>query len=113
MLERYDPKLEVFAFYGCFHELYFWVLGRFACLVRTLTCLRDMTRNSSFSRFMAVFMIYCPLFWGSREIYNDLRPNTCLTVMTKNSSFSCFMFIFTNYCPLFWVLEGFTCLRRT
>src|SRR3954467_7358543 len=69
MLERYDPKLEVFVFYA--HS--FWVLGRFACLVRTLTCLRDMTRNSSFSRFMAVFMIYCPLFWGYREIYNDIR----------------------------------------
>ena len=22
---------------------------------------------------MAVFMIYCPLFWGSSEIYNDIK----------------------------------------
>src|SRR4051812_961368 len=63
--------------------------------------------------FYGVFMIYCPLFWGSREIYNDLRPDTCLTVITKNSSFSCFIFIFTNYCPHFCVPEGFTCLIRT
>src|SRR5215216_7125648 len=60
-------------FMAVFMSYSFWVLGRFACLVRSLTCLRDMTRNSSFSRFMAVFMIYCPLFWGSSEIYKDIK----------------------------------------
>src|SRR3954470_23415602 len=50
----------------------FWVSAGFACLERTLTCLRDMTRNSPFSRFMAVFMSYCPQFRGSRAIYSDL-----------------------------------------
>jgi hypothetical protein len=28
-----------------------------------------MTKNLSFSCFMAVFMSYCPQFWGSRAIY--------------------------------------------
>src|SRR3954466_16070927 len=71
MFERYDQKLAVLAFYGCFAHS-FWVSAGFACLERTLTCLRDMTRNSPFSRFMAVFMSYCPQFRGSRAIYSDL-----------------------------------------
>jgi hypothetical protein len=28
------------------------------------TCLRDMTKNSSFLHFRAVFVSYCPLFFG-------------------------------------------------
>src|SRR3954464_12108867 len=56
----------------------FWVSAGFACLERTQTCLRDMTRNSSFSRFMAVFMSYCPQFRGSREIYSDLPTSYML-----------------------------------
>ena len=32
-----------------------------------------MTRKSSFLRFMAVLMSYCPLFWGSMAIYNHLK----------------------------------------
>jgi hypothetical protein len=31
--------------------------------------LRGMTKNSSFLCFRAVFVSYCPLFWGSRVIY--------------------------------------------
>src|SRR4051812_4961947 len=40
----------------------FGVPGRF-------TCFRVMTKNSSFLRFIAVFMSYCPKFWDSRAIY--------------------------------------------
>src|SRR3954454_7192948 len=98
MFERYEQKLVVFVFYGRFHEKYekdglpivfvfyghsfrvfssfiahsFWVSAGFACLERTLTCLRDMTRNSPISRFMAVFRSSCPQFRGSRAIYSDL-----------------------------------------
>jgi hypothetical protein len=79
MFGRYDQKLVVFMFYGrvwvfswaIAHS--FGVPGGFACLVRTLTCLRDMTRNSSFLCFMVVFMSYCPRFWGSMLIYKDLK----------------------------------------
>jgi hypothetical protein len=35
------------------------------------TCLRGMTKKSSFLRFRAVFVSYCPLFWGSVEIYKE------------------------------------------
>jgi hypothetical protein len=28
-----------------------------------------MTKNSSFLHFRAIFVSYCPLFWGSRVIY--------------------------------------------
>src|SRR3954463_10108587 len=87
-----------------------------------------MTRNSSFLRFMVVFMSYCPQFWGSRVIYmfqsydqklvffafyghfHEFLPHsfgvsgrfTCLRVMTKKSSFSCFVDVFVSYCPQFW-----------
>ena len=36
------------------------------------TSWRDLTQNLQFSRFMAVFMSYCPQFDGSRAIYNNL-----------------------------------------
>src|SRR3954466_6046127 len=71
MLERYDQKLVVFVFCGRFHELLphsLGVLGRFTVTFRPDTCWTDMTRNPSFSRFMAVFMSYCPYFYGSRAI---------------------------------------------
>src|SRR3954463_15704627 len=71
MFERYDQKLAVLAFYGRFHELLptvLGVLGRFTVTFRPDTCWKDMTRNTSFSCFMAVFMIYCPPFYGSRAI---------------------------------------------
>jgi hypothetical protein len=35
------------------------------------TCLSGMTKNSSFLRFRAIFMSYCPQFWGSGVIYKD------------------------------------------
>ena len=81
MFGRYDHKLFVFTFY-CRLWPFSWaiahsfgVLDGFACLVITLTCLRDMIRNLSFSRFMVVFMSYCPQIWGSRQICMP-RTNT-------------------------------------
>jgi hypothetical protein len=35
------------------------------------TCLRGMTKSSSFLHFRAVFMSYCPLIWDSVEIYKE------------------------------------------
>ena len=81
MFESYDQKLVVFLFFGHFHELFphsFWVPSGFARPVRPVTCLRDMTKSSLFPCFMAVFMSYCPLFWGSRAIYNDLKTRYML-----------------------------------
>src|SRR3954468_3982092 len=45
----------------------------FARHVRAITFLRYMTKNSSFSCFMVIFMSYCPRFWGSRRICMPLK----------------------------------------
>ena len=61
-------------FYGRFHALlptqcmFTW---GFVWLVRPNTCLTILTKKLSISHIMAVFMSYCPQFWGSRVIYND------------------------------------------
>src|SRR3954463_11077358 len=70
MFERYDQKVVVFAFLVVFMSYcpQFWVLGRFAWLVRPDTCLGVRTKNSLFSCFMAVFMSYFPHFLGSGAI---------------------------------------------
>src|SRR3954467_4601070 len=70
MFERYDQKVAVFALMVVFMSYcpQFWVLGQFSWLVRPDTCLGARTKNSSFSRFMAVFMSYFPHFLGSRAI---------------------------------------------
>jgi hypothetical protein len=47
----------------------FGVLGWFTRLMTLSTCLRGVTNNSSFLCFRAVFMSYCPQFWGSGVIY--------------------------------------------
>src|SRR3954467_14548673 len=65
-----------------------------------------MTKNPSFSCFMAVFMSYCPLFWGSTGFAWHVRPDTCLRDLTKNTSFSHFMAVFMSYCPRFWGSRG-------
>src|SRR3954464_14091760 len=85
----------------------FWVSAGFACLERTLTCLRDMTRNSPFSRFMAVFMSYCPQFWGYRAIYNDFKTRYMFESYAEKLVFFVFMAIFMSYCPRFLVPIGF------
>ena len=45
----------------------------FVRLVTPDTCLRDITKNSPLSRFMEVFMSYCPRFWGSVGIFMDRK----------------------------------------
>jgi hypothetical protein len=76
MFERYDQNLIVFSIYGRFHELLPTVLGVpgiFRKTVRLDTCLRFKSKNSSFSRFMAILLSYWPHFWGTRVIYDDRR----------------------------------------
>jgi hypothetical protein len=74
---------------GPWHSVHFWearqkihrfcILGPFSWAIahnfggpewftRSMTlrtCLRGMTKNSSFLCFRAIFMSYCPQFWGS------------------------------------------------
>jgi hypothetical protein len=47
----------------------FGVLGWFTRSMTPSTCLSGITKNSSFLRFRAVFMSYCPQFWGFGVIY--------------------------------------------
>jgi hypothetical protein len=55
--------------------------------------------------FMAIFVSYCPMFWGSGGIYMAHDISTCLRDMTKNLSFLHFWAIFVTYSPQFWVFE--------
>src|SRR3954471_18102753 len=67
----------------------------------TLICLRVMNKNSSFSRYMAVFMSYCPQFWGSRAIYNDLNIRYMFGSYDQKHVVFVLMSIFMSYCPQF------------
>src|SRR3954464_12137704 len=60
------------------------------------TCWKDMTRNSQFSRFIAVFMSYCPQFYGSRAIYSN--PNTRYIIESYDQK----LIVFMSYCPEFY-----------
>ena len=61
-----------------------------------------MTKNSSFLRFMALFMSDFPQFKGSRAIYNGCKTRYMFEDMTNNMSFSFFMAVFMSYLPQFW-----------
>jgi hypothetical protein len=62
MFERHDQKLIVLAFlavsWAIAHSLGF--PGWFTRPMTLNTCLRGMTKNSSFLRFRAIFVSYCP-----------------------------------------------------
>jgi hypothetical protein len=47
----------------------FGVSGWFTRSITPSTCLSGMTKNSSFLHFSAIFMSYCPQFWGFGVIY--------------------------------------------
>src|SRR3954462_892217 len=79
----------------------FGVTGRFTTTVIPDTCLRGMTKKLSFSRFMVVFMSYCPRFWGSRGIAWPVRPDTCFRVMNKKLVIYLFYGHFHELLPIF------------
>jgi hypothetical protein len=49
-------------------------------------CLRGMTKNSSFLHVRAIFVSYCPLFWGSVEIYKEYDS---LYILVRNDKKTC------------------------
>jgi hypothetical protein len=53
-------------------------------------------------RFRAVFVSYCPLFWGSVEIYKEYASLYILEWNDKKLLVSVFMAIFVSCCPQFW-----------
>jgi phosphatidylglycerophosphatase A len=62
-----------------------------------------MTENSLFLCFKAVFVNYCPLFWGSIEIYKEYYS---MYILERNGKKKLIVFayfaIFVSYCPQFW-----------
>src|SRR3954468_18768696 len=88
------------------------VLGLFKATLRPDTCLRVMTKNSSFSCFMVIFMSVAHSFWVVGGVACLVKTLTCFRVMTKNSSLSCFMVIFMSFAHIVLVLGGFACLVR-
>src|SRR5215216_2172034 len=74
MFESYDQKLVVCHVlwpFSCAIAPCFLALGGFTTILRPDTCLRVMTKNSSFSRFGVIFMSYFTLFWCSMGICMD------------------------------------------
>jgi hypothetical protein len=71
LFDRHNQKFVVFLFMAVFVSYFplFWGSGGFTWPVTLGTCLRGMTKNSSFLHFRAVFMSFCPLFWVSEVIY--------------------------------------------
>jgi hypothetical protein len=68
------------------------------------TCLTGMTKNSSFLHFRAIFMSYCPLFWGcGGDLHSPWHSVNVWEAWPK-----AFMAVFVSYCPLFWGSGGFT-----
>src|SRR3954464_13138870 len=91
----------------------FWVFGRFAWLVRPDTCLRVMTKSSSFSRFIAVFMSYCPQFWGFQCDLYGLRDSIhVLELGPKTHSFRVLWLFSWAIAHNFGVLRRFAWLER-
>jgi hypothetical protein len=62
MFEKFDKKLIVFVFSGRFVSYcpQFVVLVLFTNPITVGTCLKGMTKNSPFLRFIGTFMSYCP-----------------------------------------------------
>jgi hypothetical protein len=78
------PKTRRFCILGPFS----WAIAHsfgvpewFTRSISLSTCLRGMTKNSSFLCFRAVFVRYCPLFWVSMEIYKEYES---LYILERN-----------------------------
>jgi hypothetical protein len=57
--------------------------------------LRGMTKNSSFLRIRAVFVSYCPLFWGSGVIYTKYDIPYILERDDKKTHHFCILWPFS------------------
>jgi hypothetical protein len=55
-----------------------------------------MTKKSSILHLRAIFMSYCPLFWGSVEIYKEYDILYILERNDKNLSFC----VYDHFCEL-------------
>jgi hypothetical protein len=56
--------------------------------------------------FMAIFVSYCPQFWGSEVIYKAHDTEYMFERHDKKLAVFAFMAVFVSYCPLFWGSGG-------
>jgi hypothetical protein len=68
------------------------------------TWLRGMTKNSSFLCFRAIFVSYCPLFWGSVEIYKEYDS---LYILERNDKKTCHFCVYGHFRELLPVVLEF------
>jgi hypothetical protein len=59
-------------------------------------------QNLTFLCFRAIFVSYCPLFWGSVDIYKEYDSLYILERNDKKFIMFAFMAVFVNYWPQFW-----------
>ena len=64
-----------------------WAIARSSRVSRRFTCLRVMTKKSSVLCSTAIFMSYCPYFWGSKAIANDYKTSYMFEGLTKTRHF--------------------------
>jgi hypothetical protein len=102
ILERDDKKTHHFCVLWPFSRAIaysFGVPGWFTRSMTLSTCLRSMTKNSSFLCFRDVFVSYCPQFWGSVETYKEYDSLYILERNAKKLVVFAFMAVFMSYCP--------------
>jgi hypothetical protein len=83
------PKTHRFCIWGPFWWAIAHSFGVPEWFIRSMTlstCLRGMTKNSSFLCFRAVFVSYCPLFWGSVKIY---KAHDTQYILERNGEKTC------------------------
>jgi hypothetical protein len=61
-----------------------------------------MTKNSSFLRFGAVFVSYCPQFWHAGVINKAHDTHYMFERHDRKLIVFAFMAVFMSYCPWFW-----------
>ena len=77
---------------------------RFSEPVTPGTRFQGRRQNSSFSRFLAVFVGYSTLLGFRGQFSEPVTPGTRFQGRRQNSTFSCFLAIFVGYSTLFRVL---------
>ena len=65
-----------------------------------------MTKHSSFLHFMAIFVSYCPYFWGSSAVWNDHKTRYMFEGLTKTRHFLRFMAVFHELLPIVLGFQG-------
>jgi hypothetical protein len=101
ILERNDKKNSSFswAIAHCFG-----VLDWFTRSMTLSTCLRGMTKNSSFLRFRVVFVSYCPQFWGDGLIY---KVYDSLYILERNDKKTWHFCVYGHFCELLPTVLGY------